>query len=112
MVGHTGVFEAAVKACETVDACLKEVVEAALAGGYSLIVTADHGNADLMINPDGSPHTAHTTNPVPVFLISPDHRESIMNGTLTDIAPTILYLMGIDIPKVMTGRVLIQSGAN
>lgn len=107
MVGHTGVWEAAVKACETVDAATKAVVEAALANGYSCLVTADHGNADQMRNPDGSPHTAHTTALVPLIYYGPEDI-SLKPGKLGDLAPTILQLMGLDIPAEMTGEVLIQ----
>ncbi|MCL6275168.1 2,3-bisphosphoglycerate-independent phosphoglycerate mutase [Muricauda sp. 2012CJ35-5] len=96
MVGHTGVMEAAVKACETVDECAKDVVTAGLENGYTSIVIADHGNCDTMINPDGSPNTAHTTNPVPLILVDPD-RNAIKDGVLGDIAPTILDIM--DVPK-------------
>ncbi len=106
MVGHTGVFSAAIKAVETVDQCLKEVVEAGRKKNYSFIIIADHGNADMMINPDGSPNTAHTTNPVPCILID-DHFKKINNGRLADLAPTILTLMGIAIPNEMTGGVLV-----
>jgi len=106
MVGHTGVFEAAVKACETVDACLKEIVEEAQKQDYSVIVIADHGNSETMINPDGSPNTAHTTNPVPLILIDKDIK-TIHSGILGDIAPTILELMGIDQPKEMTQKSLL-----
>jgi 2,3-bisphosphoglycerate-independent phosphoglycerate mutase len=106
MVGHTGVYEAVVKAVETVDQCLQQVVEAGLEGGYSFIIIADHGNSDYMINPDGSPNTAHTTNPVPCILIDKDYRQ-IKKGKLADIAPTILRLMDIPIPPEMTGEVLI-----
>ena len=111
MVGHTGVFEAAVKAAETVDSCVKEVVTTALANDYSCVIIADHGNADYMINEDGSPHTAHTTNPVPIFVISnPIDKENcrVKEGKLADIAPTILQLMDLDIPEEMTGESLIQ----
>ena len=101
MVGHTGVFEAAVKACETVDKCAKDVVEAAVNSDYSVIVIADHGNSETMINPDGSANTAHTTNPVPFILVDNDVK-SIQNGKLADIAPTILKLMGIEKPELMT----------
>ena len=108
MVGHSGVFEAAVAAVETVDECVSQVVRAGLANGYSFLITADHGNADFMINSDGSPNTAHTTNPVPCFLISPSNPGlSLQNGTLADLAPTILTLMGIPLPAEMTGKVLI-----
>jgi 2,3-bisphosphoglycerate-independent phosphoglycerate mutase len=106
MVGHTGSMEAAIKACETVDICTKDVVEAAQVGGYSVIVIADHGNCDTMINPDGSPNTAHTTNPVPIILVDNDLK-SLKNGNLSNIAPTILELMGVAQPDVMTSESLI-----
>ncbi len=112
MVGHTGVFEAAVKACETVDACTKAVVEAATANGYFALVTADHGNVDCMKNPDGTPHTAHTTALVPLILHSPNGLEAnyqLRDGKLGDLAPTILYLMGLPIPAEMTGEILVQA---
>ncbi|HRH64888.1 MAG TPA: 2,3-bisphosphoglycerate-independent phosphoglycerate mutase [Bacteroidia bacterium] len=108
MVGHTGVFKAVVKAVETVDACVKRVVETGKKSGYSFLITADHGNADFMINDDGSPNTAHTTNPVPLFLVDTDYPR-IKNGRLADLAPTILTLMGLDIPKEMTGKVLLEA---
>jgi len=108
MVGHTGVFEAAVKACETVDACAQAVVTAALNSDYACIIIADHGNADMMINPDGTPNTAHTTNLVPVILASNDYQGSIKSGKLGDLAPTILALMGIAQPVDMTGISLLQ----
>ncbi|MGB3463715.1 MAG: 2,3-bisphosphoglycerate-independent phosphoglycerate mutase [Cyclobacteriaceae bacterium] len=107
MVGHTGVFEAAVKACETADNCAKSVVEAALANNYTSIIIADHGNSDIMINPDGSPHTAHTTNLVPCILVDNDFKGTIKDGKLGDLAPTICQLIGISIPDEMTGDVLI-----
>lgn len=107
MVGHTGDFEAAMKAAETVDACVKEVVEAALNLNYTILLTADHGNADIMKNEDGSPHTAHTTNLVPLFFISNEIKPILKNGKLGDIAPTILKLMGIEKPQEMTGNVLL-----
>ncbi|MBK5285345.1 MAG: alkaline phosphatase family protein, partial [Bacteroidia bacterium] len=106
MVGHTGVFAAAVRAVETVDACLARVVEAGLKNNFSFIITADHGNADYLINDDGSPNTAHTTNPVPVFLIDNKY-SSIKNGRLCDLAPTILKIMEINIPEQMRGEVLL-----
>ncbi|MDX2283988.1 MAG: 2,3-bisphosphoglycerate-independent phosphoglycerate mutase [Bacteroidia bacterium] len=111
MVGHTGVFEAAVKACTTVDACTAAVVEAATRNGYIALVTADHGNADCMRNPDGSPHTAHTTALVPLFLIDPEQRFTLKPqlGKLGDLAPTILYLMGLPAPAEMTGDVLAEA---
>jgi 2,3-bisphosphoglycerate-independent phosphoglycerate mutase len=106
MVGHTGVMEAAIKACEAVDACVKEVIEAALANNYTTIVIADHGNCETMINPDGSPNTAHTTNPVPIILVDKELK-TIHDGVLGDIAPTILELMGIEKPTVMTQHSLL-----
>ncbi len=106
MVGHTGVMAAAIKACEAVDQCVNEVVTAALDHGYSTILIADHGNCDTMYNPDGSPHTAHTTNPVPIILIDPDIK-SVKDGILGDIAPTILKMMGLEKPEAMTRDALI-----
>lgn len=106
MVGHTGIWEAAIKAAETVDACVKRVVEAALENGYTVFLTADHGNADYMKNDDGSPNTAHTLNPVPLFIIDKEWRGKISSGKLGDIAPTILHFMGLPIPAEMTGEVL------
>ncbi len=103
MVGHTGVFSAAVKAAETVDACVKRITELALEKDYTLLITADHGNADYMINDDGSPNTAHTLNPVPLFLIDKTFKPQLHEGKLADIAPTVLKLMGIEQPAVMTG---------
>ena len=108
MVGHSGVWEAAIKAVETVDACVQKVVTTALAHNYSIFLTADHGNADYMKNPDGSPNTAHTKNLVPLFLISNQYHGSLKSGKLGDIAPTILTLMGLPVPKEMTGDVLIS----
>ena len=106
MVGHTGVMEAAIKACEAVDACVKDVVTTGLENGYSTLLIADHGNCETMINPDGSPNTAHTTNPVPVILIDNDLKE-IKDGVLGDVAPTILKLIGVEQPKAMTRFPLI-----
>ena len=106
MVGHTGVMEAAIKACEAVDVCVKEIIETALANKYSTIVIADHGNCETMINPDGSPNTAHTTNPVPIILVDND-KIHIQSGVLGDVAPTILDLMGIAQPKAMTQHSLL-----
>lgn len=108
MVGHTGVMDAAIKACETVDACTRKVVVKALDHGYTCIILADHGNAECMVNEDGTPNTAHTTNPVPVFLCEPKQRHTITDGRLGDIAPTILFLMGLPIPKEMTGHILAK----
>jgi 2,3-bisphosphoglycerate-independent phosphoglycerate mutase len=109
MVGHTGVFEAAVKACETVDQCAGAVVEAALRNDYATIIIADHGNADMMINDDGTPNTAHTTNLVPCILVDKNYQGKLKNGKLGDLAPTILTLMGLPIPSQMTGDVLIEN---
>lgn len=107
MVGHTGVMEAAIKACEAVDSCVKDIVETALEHNYTTIVIADHGNCETMINPDGSPNTAHTTNPVPIILVDKEIKH-INNGVLGDIAPTILALMGIEQPAVMTQHSLLS----
>ncbi len=107
MVGHTGVMEAAIKACEAVDRCVKEVIETALANDYTTIIIADHGNCETMINPDGTPNTAHTTNPVPIILVDKE-LQFIDNGILGDIAPTILELMGIEKPAVMTQHSLLH----
>jgi 2,3-bisphosphoglycerate-independent phosphoglycerate mutase len=106
MVGHTGVYTAVVTALETVDTCLKRVVEAGKKHNYSFIIIADHGNADYMINPDGTPNTAHTTNPVPCILVD-DRYTKIQNGRLADIAPTLLKLMEINVPEEMTGKSLV-----
>lgn len=109
MVGHTGVFTAAVKACETVDQCNEAVTEAARKNGYVTIIIADHGNADIMINEDGTPNTAHTTNLVPCILVDDSKTfTKISDGKLGDLAPTILTLMGVAIPKEMTGKVLVE----
>ena len=114
MVGHTGVFSAVMKAVETVDACVHEVVETALDNDYTVFLTADHGNAEYMINDDGTPNTAHTKNPVPFFLIdrnysqSAAHKPKLKPGKLCDLAPTILKIMGLAQPKEMTGEILIH----
>lgn len=107
MVGHTGVFEAAVKACETVDECARDVITTAQENGYTAIVIADHGNADCMVNPDGTPHTQHTTVVVPCVLVDNDYKGKLKNGKLGDISPTILQLIGIEQPKEMTGESLL-----
>jgi 2,3-bisphosphoglycerate-independent phosphoglycerate mutase len=109
MVGHTGIWQAAIKAAETVDKCVERVVTAGLENGYTIFLTADHGNADYMINEDGSPNTAHTLNPVPFFIIDKEWQGKIKPGKLGDIAPTILTMMGLPIPKEMTGDVLINN---
>ncbi len=111
MVGHTGVFEAVIKAVETADACAHDVVEAALAAGYATIVIADHGNAEFMRNADGSPNTAHTTNLVPCILADHDYRGTLASGKLGDIAPTVLALMGVPQPADMTGQSLLRPSA-
>jgi len=108
MVGHTGIWQAAIKAVETVDKCVERVVTAALESDYAVFLTADHGNADYMINPDGSPNTAHTLNLVPFFIIDNEWKGNIKPGKLGDIAPTILKIMNLEIPKEMTGEVLIS----
>jgi 2,3-bisphosphoglycerate-independent phosphoglycerate mutase len=106
MVGHTGIYEAILKAVNTIDQCVEKVVETAKANDYSVVIIADHGNADNAVNADGSPNTAHSMNPVPCILV--DKRYSkIENGILADVAPTILKIMGLDIPKEMTGKILI-----
>ena len=106
MVGHTGIWNAVIKAVETVDNCVSRIVPLALENGYAIFLTADHGNADYMINEDGTPNTAHTLNPVPLFLISNDYKGSLTNGKLGDLAPTMLTYMGLQIPKEMTGNIL------
>ena len=107
MVGHTGVFEAGVKAVETVDGCVAKIAEVALGNNYALLITADHGNADFMVNEDGSPNTAHTKFPVPIFYLNPDDRRHIKNGILADIAPTVLDILGIHQPEEMSGKSLL-----
>lgn len=108
MVGHTGVFEAAVKACETVDQCAEAVVNTALENDYLSIIIADHGNSDMMINPDGTPNTAHTTNLVPFIVVDKEFKGDLKSGKLGDLAPTMLKLMGVNIPEEMTGEVLVK----
>ncbi|MGC6423304.1 MAG: 2,3-bisphosphoglycerate-independent phosphoglycerate mutase [Flavobacteriaceae bacterium] len=108
MVGHTGDMQAAIKACETVDQCAEKVIGTALDHGYVALVIADHGNAEIMFNEDGSPHTAHTTNPVPFILVDPQNRK-VKDGVLGDIAPTILDLMGVAQPPAMTQHSLLLS---
>ena len=111
MVGHTGVWAAVTKAVETVDACVQRLVKTALENGYAIFLTADHGNADFMINEDGSPNTQHSLNPVPLFFISNEYNKTnctLAPGKLGDLAPTILKYMGIEIPAEMTGDVLLK----
>lgn len=107
MVGHTGVYTAIQKAVQTVDTCVGEVVNAATANGYEVVIIADHGNADYALNPDGSPNTAHSLNPVPIILVS-DRFKKVESGILADVAPTILTMMGLPIPQEMTGKVLCR----
>jgi 2,3-bisphosphoglycerate-independent phosphoglycerate mutase len=107
MVGHTGVFDAAVKACEAVDKCAESVIRKALEHDYTVIVIADHGNSDCMINEDGSPNTAHTTSLVPCIMVDAKDRLTVKDGKLGDLAPTILTLLGVEIPKEMTGEILL-----
>lgn len=107
MVGHTGFFQAVVKAVETVDACMERLVTAALKSDYAVFIIADHGNADFMINEDGTPNTQHSLNPVPFFIVDNQFKGQIKTGKLGDLAPTILTMMGIPVPKEMTGNVLI-----
>jgi 2,3-bisphosphoglycerate-independent phosphoglycerate mutase len=106
MVGHTGIYEAIQKAIETVDGCVGDVVDAAKSNNYTVMIIADHGNADNAVNEDGSPNTAHSLNPVPCILVS-DKYQKIENGILADVAPTLLTIMGLEIPEEMTGKVLV-----
>jgi 2,3-bisphosphoglycerate-independent phosphoglycerate mutase len=106
MVGHTGVYEAIEKAIRTVDECAGAVIKSAREHGYDILVMADHGNADYALNDDGSPNTAHSLNPVPSILISSDYK-NIKEGILADVAPTLLTIMGVEIPKEMTGKILV-----
>jgi 2,3-bisphosphoglycerate-independent phosphoglycerate mutase len=106
MVGHTGVYDAIKKAVATVDECAGAVIKSARNKGFDVLIMADHGNADMAINDDGTPNTAHSLNPVPLILVSDDYKK-INEGILADVAPTILKIMGIKIPKDMTGKVLV-----
>jgi 2,3-bisphosphoglycerate-independent phosphoglycerate mutase len=108
MVGHTGDYKAISAAITAVDSCTKEVVEAARANKYNVLIIADHGNADNAINPDGSPNTAHSLNPVPCIYVSDNKNLKLSNGVLADVAPTLLSEMGLEIPAEMTGKVLIK----
>jgi 2,3-bisphosphoglycerate-independent phosphoglycerate mutase len=110
MVGHTGVIPAAVAAIETADGCLGSVVEAVHESGGACIITADHGNADHMLEDDGSPNTAHSLNPVPLIVTVPGLTLRSSGGVLADVAPTVLQVLGIDQPAAMTGESLIESG--
>jgi 2,3-bisphosphoglycerate-independent phosphoglycerate mutase len=106
MVGHTGIYSAIIKAVETVDKCVELVVDAAKTNGYTVMIMADHGNADFAVNDDGSPNTAHSLNPVPCILVS-DKYKKINNGILADVAPTLLTIMGLEVPEEMTGKILV-----
>ena len=108
MVGHTGVFEAAVKAAETVDRCIERVATTAYEHGYAVFILADHGNSDVMINPDGTPNTQHSTNLVPFIVMDKDQTWNLKPGKLGDVAPTILKVMGVEIPEIMTGDILVS----
>ena len=107
MVGHTGIYDAIVKAVKAVDECVEAVVEAAIANGYEVVQIADHGNADNAINEDGSANTAHSLNPVPIVVVS-DRVAKVENGVLADVAPTVLKLMGLEQPAEMTGKALVE----
>jgi len=107
MVGHTGVYNAIAKAVHAVDNCVHDVIEAAKSVGYEAIIIADHGNADNAINPDGSPNTAHSLNPVPCIYVTDNNSATIKDGRLADVAPTILHIMGLEQPSDMTGENLI-----
>ena len=106
MVGHTGDLKATIKACETVDDCNSIIIKECIENNYSIIVIADHGNSDVMINSDGTPNTAHTTNPVPIIIIDQEVKR-VSDGVLADVAPTILHILEIEQPKLMTGKKLI-----
>jgi 2,3-bisphosphoglycerate-independent phosphoglycerate mutase len=108
MVGHTGVYEAIEKAVKTVDECVGKVVETAIRNNYNVVIIADHGNADFALNPDNSPNTAHSLNPVPIIMVT-DEYSKVDSGVLADVAPTILTLMNIDVPQEMTGKILIKN---
>jgi 2,3-bisphosphoglycerate-independent phosphoglycerate mutase len=108
MVGHTGVYTAIEQAVKTIDQCLNEVVETAKAMGYETIITADHGNADHAINADGTPNTAHSTNPVPFIYVTANKNATVRSGILADVAPSVLHIMGLQQPKEMTGQCLIN----
>ena len=109
MVGHTGVLSAAIAAMETIDSCAERVVGALLEAGGCALITADHGNCEMMVDENGSPHTAHTVNRVPLILVDSNHRQAdLQSGVLADIAPTILNLMGLAVPTEMTGKNLIS----
>ena len=108
-MGHTGVYEAIEQAVVAIDKCVSEVVEAAKAmGDYEVVIIADHGNADNALNPDGTPNTAHSLNPVPFIYVTDNKAAKVEDGILADVAPSILHIMGLEQPKEMTGRCLIS----
>ena len=108
MVGHTGIYSAIEKAVVAVDTCVKDVIEAAVANDYEAVIIADHGNADNAINPDGTPNTAHSLNPVPFIYVTQNKDAKVENGILADVAPSILHIMGLEQPADMTGHCLIK----
>jgi 2,3-bisphosphoglycerate-independent phosphoglycerate mutase len=108
MVGHTGVYAAVEKAVVAIDQCVKETVEAAKANGYEVLIIADHGNADNELNPDGTPNTAHSLNPVPFIYVTSNKAAKVEDGILADVAPSILHIMGLEKPAEMTGNCLIK----
>ena len=108
MVGHTGVYEAIEAAVKAVDKCVNEVVETAKETGYETVIIADHGNADNALNPDGTPNTAHSLNPVPFIYVTENKEAKVENGVLADVAPSILHIMGLEQPADMTGKCLIK----
>jgi len=108
MVGHTGIYEAIEKAVVAVDACVKDVIEAAKAQDYEAIIIADHGNADRALNEDGTPNTAHSLNPVPCVYVTGNKAAKVEDGRLADVAPTILKIMGLEAPADMNGQILIK----
>ena len=107
MVGHTGVYTAIESAVAVIDECLKEVVQTATTMGYETVITADHGNAEHALNADGTPNTAHTTNPVPFIYVTGNKEATVQDGSLADVAPSILHILGLEQPREMTGRCLI-----
>ena len=108
MVGHTGVYEAIEKAVVAIDECVKDVITAANETGYETLIIADHGNADYALNPDGTPNTAHSLNPVPFIYVTENKNASVESGILADVAPSLLHIMGLPQPAEMTGRDLIK----
>jgi len=107
MIGHTGVYEAIEQTVKVIDQCVEKVIESAKSSGYETIIIADHGNADNAVNPDGSPNTAHSLNPVPFVYITERKGVKVENGILADVAPSVCAVLGVEVPKEMTGRNLI-----